>query len=172
MAIFLARRTLAAAAALALASSPSAARAQAAQRAHPLAALAFMAGCWRGDAGTDKTIEENWTAADSDVMLGTTRYLDDNTGRTRGWEFSRIVADSAGITLFPAPANQPGGRFRMAASAAGEARFEDPAHDFPKRILYRRVDARHMVIRIDAGENDREAREWRMENVPCPTPAP
>ena len=34
------------------------------------------------------TIEEQWTAANSNVMLATTRYLDDNDGRTRGWEFS------------------------------------------------------------------------------------
>jgi len=175
MATSLARHTAAAAAAavLALASSPSIVLAQAPRQAHPLAALAFMAGCWRGDAGVDKTIEEHWTAADSDVMLATTRYLDDNTGHSGGWEFSRIVADSAGITLLPTPENQPQGRFRMATSTtAGEARFEDPTHDFPKRIIYRRVDARHMLIRIDGGENDREAREWRMENVPCPTPAP
>ncbi len=172
MATSLACHTALAAAVLALAVSPSKAVAQEAQRARPLAALSFMAGCWRGDAGTDRTIEEHWTAADSDVMLATTRYLDDNTGRSRGWELSRIAADSAGITLFPAPAGQPRGRFRMAASPAGEARFEDPAHDHPRRILYRRVDARHLVIRIDDGENDREAVEWRMENVPCPTPAP
>src|SRR5688500_7273301 len=81
----------------------AAAPASAQQTPRPLAALAFMAGCWRGDAGTDRTIEEHWTAADSDVMLATTRYLDDNTGRTRGWEYSRIVVDSAGIALLPAP---------------------------------------------------------------------
>ncbi|HYH80174.1 MAG TPA: DUF6265 family protein [Longimicrobium sp.] len=172
MAIPLASRTvLAAAAVLALASSPAAAMAQT-QPARPLAALGFMAGCWRGDAGTDKTIEENWTAAGSDVMLATTRYLDDNTGRTRGWEFSRIVADSGRINLIPAPDGQPQGRFRLTVSRPGEARFEDPTHDFPKRIIYRRVDPRRMVIGLDAGPDDREAREYRMQNVPCPTPAP
>lgn len=31
--------------------------------AHPLAALAFMAGCWHGNAGTDKTTEEQRTGA-------------------------------------------------------------------------------------------------------------
>ena len=137
----------------------------------PLAALAFMAGCWRGDAGVDKTIEEHWTAADSDVMLATTRYLDDNTGRTRGWEFSRIVVDSAGeIALFPAPRGSQQGRFRMTASSAGQARFEDPTHDFPKRITYRRVDARRLVVLIDGGEGDERAQEFRMENVACPAP--
>ena len=148
----------------------AAAPATAQQPTRPLAALAFMAGCWRGDAGTDKTIEEHWTAADSDVMLATTRYLDDNTGRTRAWELSRIVADSAGIALLPAPGGNQQGRFRMTASSAGEARFEDPTHDFPKRIIYWRVDARRLTVRVDGGEGDREAQEFRLESVPCPRP--
>jgi hypothetical protein len=138
----------------------------------PLAALSFMAGCWRGDAGVDKHIEEHWTAADSDVMLATTRYLDDNGGRTRAWEFSRIVADSTGIVLFPAPRGNQQGRFRMVADGPGSVRFEDPTHDFPRRILYRRLDARHLAVRIDRDANDREAQEWRLEAVACPVPAP
>lgn len=149
-----------------LAAAPAEVHAQEPQR--PLARLAFMAGCWRGDAGVDKSIEEQWTAADSDVMLAATRYLDDNTGRTRGWEFSRIVADSSGVVLIPAPMGTAQGHFRLASSAAGEARFEDPAHDHPRRIIYRRIDARTLVVQLDAGEGDREARELRLERVPCP----
>jgi hypothetical protein len=143
--------------------------AQAQQPEQPLAALGFMAGCWRGDAGVDRSIEEQWTAADSDVMLATTRYLDDNTGRTRAWEFSRIVADSAGITLLPAPLGTAEGRFRMTPSPAGEARFEDPAHDFPKRIIYRLLDERTLAVRIDGGEGSQQAMELRMERASCPT---
>lgn len=157
--------------AIAAAISAAPVRAQETRPRHPLAALGFVAGCWRGDAGVDKTIEEQWTAADSDVMLATTRYLDDHTARTRGWEFSRIVADSAGIALLPAPGGVQAGRFRLTSSAAGEARFEDPSHDYPKRIIYRRVDARRLVVRLDAGENDREARELRLERVACPNAA-
>ena len=152
--------------AMVLAAVPAAAQ----QPRRPLAALAFMAGCWRGDAGVDRSIEEQWTAADSDVMLATTRYLDDNTGGTRGWEFSRVVADSAGIVLLPAPMGTQQGRFRLTSSRAGEARFEDPSHDFPRRIIYRRVDARTLVVQLDRGERDREAQELRMARVPCPAP--
>jgi hypothetical protein len=157
---------------LALALIVAAVPAAAQQPERPLAALAFMAGCWRGDAGVDRSIEEQWTAADSDVMLATTRYLDDNTARTRGWEFSRIVADSAGIVLLPAPMGNAQGRFRMRPGAAGQASFEDPAHDFPKRIIYRRVDGRTLVVQIDGGEGDREAMELRLERVRCPAPPP
>jgi len=134
----------------------------------PLAALSFMAGCWRGDGGVDRSIEEHWTAADSDVMLATTRYLDDNDGHTRGWEFSRIVADSTGIALFPAPRGEQQGRFRLMASTPGNARFEDPSHDFPKRIVYRRIDARTLGIRIDGGEGDERGQEFRLQATACP----
>lgn len=156
--------------ALAGTAAPPAARAQEAER--PLAALGFMAGCWRGDAGVDRSIEEQWTAADSDVMLATTRYLDDNTGRTRGWEFSRIVADAAGIALIPAPLGTAQGRFRMAPSPAGEARFEDPDHDFPRRIIYRRIDERTLAVRLDGGEESEEGMDLRLVRVPCPAAAP
>jgi hypothetical protein len=141
------------------------------QAERPLAALAFMAGCWRGDAGVDRSIEEQWTAADSDVMLATTRYLDDNTGRTRGWEFSRIVADSAGIVLLPAPMGNAQGRFRLSGSRAGEASFEDPAHDFPRRIIYRAMNAGALEVRLDGGEGSEEEMVLRMERVPCPAGA-
>jgi hypothetical protein len=158
---------------LVVAALAATAPATAQQPGRPLAAVSFMAGCWRGDAGTDKTIEEHWTAADSDLMLATTRYLDDNTGRTRAWELSRIVADSSGIALLPAPNGVQAGRFRMAAmTTAGEARFEDPGHDFPKRIIYRRVDARTLLVRVDGGEGDREAQEFRLQRVACPSPPP
>ena len=145
------------------------------QPAAPLARLAFMSGCWRGDAGTDRSIEENWTSADSDVMLATTRYQDDNEPRTRGWEFSRIVADSAGIVLIPAPNGTAAGEFRLNPALEGAA-FENPAHDFPKRVWYRRVEDGTLVVRLDGdtsadtGHGDREGMEFRLTNVACPTP--
>lgn len=155
---------------LAFAASLAAAPGAAQQPERPLAALAFMAGCWRGDAGVDRSIEEQWTAADSDVMLATTRYLDDNTGLTQGWEFSRIQADSAGIVLLPAPMGNAQGRFRLVPSRPGEASFQDPAHAFPKRIIYRAPDASTLEVRLDGGEGSEEGMELRMERVPCPAP--
>ena len=155
---------------LAFATCVAAAPAAAQQPERPLAALAFMAGCWRGDAGVHRSIQEQWTAADSDVMLATTRYLDDHSGLTKGWEFSRIQADSAGVVLYPAPMGNSQGSFRLVPSRAGEASFEDPAHDFPRRIIYRRVDARTLHVRLDGGERSEDEVELRLERVPCPAP--
>ena len=138
----------------------------------PLAALSFMSGCWRGDAGTDREIEEHWTSAASDVMLATTRYVDPNDSTTHGWEFSRIVADSTGVVLLPSPMGTEQGRFRMTSSTQGEARFEDPGHDWPKRIIYRGVDTRKLMIRLDNGSlDDEEGMEFELESVACPAPS-
>ena len=130
----------------------------------PLAALAFMSGCWRGPFGeaAGGTLEESWTAADTDVMLAAARY--NQGGRTVGFEFSRIHADSAGVTLTPYP---DGGRsvpFTLVRPGEeGRAVFQNLAHDFPQRIVYRRAgDA--MVVRI---EDDARGEEWEMRRVEC-----
>jgi hypothetical protein len=128
-----------------------------------LEAVAFMTGCWRGAFGNGSVIEESYGAADSDVMLGTTRYLRD--GRTRGWEFSRIHADSAGVFLTPYPDGRRSEHaFRLVRAEPGHAVFENLEHDFPKRIIYRRPAADSLVARI---EDDARGREWRMAAVPC-----
>lgn len=167
------RRLTLALLALAAIGAPQAAHAQREER--PLAELAFMAGCWRGDVGVDRTVEEHWTAADSDVMLATTRFLDGNTGRTRAWEFSRVVADSAGIILLPAPNGEVAGEFRVTRATGGEAWFENPAHDFPKRIVYRRVEEGWLLVRLDGGHGGggvEEEVEFRLQRVPCPAGPP
>lgn len=150
------------------AATPGAAEVQRQER--PLEALSFMAGCWRGDGGVDRSIEEQWTAANSTVMLAMTRYVDDNDGRTRGWEFSRITADSAGIVLVPMPMGRAQGQFRLTTSVTGSATFEDPAHDFPKRITYRR-EGRTLVAHLDGGAGSQHDMMFEMASVPCPAPA-
>ena len=121
--------------------------------------LAFLSGCWRGEFGSGMAIEETWTEADSDVMLATTRYL--RAGRTVEFEFSRIQADSAGIALVPYPQGRMSDAFPLDSVAAGLAVFANPAHDFPKRIIYRR-SGETLTARI---EDDTRGREWAM--TPC-----
>lgn len=138
----------------------------------PLAGLAFMAGCWRGDFGGGAALEEYYTAPSDNLMLGTSRYLRD--GRAVQFEFSRISLDSAGVVLLPFPdgeASEHG--FRLTSLQGARARFEAPEHDFPRRIHYTLEDDGSLVARIDGGAGDARAREWRMRPVPCATgPAP
>jgi hypothetical protein len=68
---------------------------------------------------------------------------------TREFEFLRI--HTAGDTLVYTA--QPGGRapteFRTVAPVAGVIVFENPAHDFPTRISYRRAGTDSLIARVE-----------------------
>lgn len=116
-----------------------------------VAGLAWMAGCWQGEAG-----EECWLAPRGGMMLGV------NRGPARGerppaFELLRIV-ERDGRAVFLA---QPGGRCPETAFPAvemGDARvvFANPEHDFPQRITYWR-DGETLHARVEA----RQQGEWR-----------
>ena len=132
--------------------------------ASPLAALSFMSGCWRGATQPNRpVIEEQYTAATTNIMLGTTRYIRD--GRTIDFEFSRIQADSAGVALVPHPRGKESVRFRMLRVGADEVAFENAEHDFPNRIIYRRTAPDTLTARIE-GNNGRSM-QWQMSRAAC-----
>lgn len=134
--------------------------------AQTLSDLAFMAGCWEGQAGGGTVIEEHYTTPSSNLMLGTTRYLRD--GATRQFEFTRITAGRDGVVLLPFPGGTASADpFRLTTVEADRAVFEAPEHDFPKRIIYRRDADGSLVARIDGGEGSDQASEWRMDAAPC-----
>lgn len=131
----------------------------------PLAPLAFMAGCWRGDAyGGRGFVEERFTPAVGDVMLGTTRYV--REGIVQLFEFHRIEARGNGVVLVPYPRGRESAAFRMASYDDAAAVFSNPDNDYPKRIAYRLTEAGELVSRIEGDEED-DAVEWRMAPVAC-----
>ena len=136
------------------------------QPAGPLAALGFMAGCWRTVPGSPAVLEEFYTTPSANVIVGVSRELRD--GRTVQYEFSRITADATGVVLLPHPGGRPSAHgFRLTRSAPGLALFEAPEHDFPKRIRYSLGDDDSLTARIDGGEGDPRVQEWRMQKADC-----
>jgi hypothetical protein len=69
-------------------------------------------------------------------MLGLSRTI--RSGKTTSFEFLRI-ATGATTSYIAQPRGRPPTTFRLTASGADWARFENPAHDFPQRIEYRRT---------------------------------
>lgn len=98
--------------------------------------LEWLSGAWTSESG-DKWTEELWMAPKGGVMLGTNRSGEG--GRATGYEFMRIAADETGaISFWGSPAGAPPVAFRLISLKNGEAVFENPAHDYPVRIVYRR----------------------------------
>jgi hypothetical protein len=130
-----------------------------------LAELGFLRGCWRGPVSEGVDIEETWTAADADVMLAATRYLE--AGRVREWEFSRIQADSAGIRLTPYPDGREAATFTLDRAGEGIAIFSNPENDFPQTIIYRGDGRTLLLVRL---EGSGRTLEWRMQAGACAAP--
>lgn len=100
--------------------------------------LGWMAGHWTREADGRWT-EESWTAPRGGMMLGVSR-----SGRgeaVREFEFIRLQAGADGVPVYWAsPGGRPPVAFRLTSHGPNEAVFENPAHDFPQRIRYRRED--------------------------------
>ena len=130
-----------------------------------LQSVAFMAGCWRG-AIPNGYMEEYYSSPTANLIVGTTRYVRD--GRTVDFEFTRIEASDSGIMLMPQPRGRPPTPFRLTSSDSSSATWENPAHDFPQRILYRRQGRDSLVAAIEGpGSQGTRRIEWRMGRVDC-----
>mgnify|MGYP000234336768 CR=1 FL=1 len=84
-------------------------------------------------------------------------------------EFMRIERLADGGRQFTARIGTRQGpvAFRMVRLTEGEVVFENPAHDFPQRILYRQV-AGGLAARIEGRENGKDrAEEFPYRRVPC-----
>lgn len=133
----------------------------------PLEPLRFMAGCWQGTGGKGQVIEEHYTAPSANLILGMTRYT--RNGVATGYEFATIAWEDSTVVLTPRPVGQQPVPFRLASMDARSAAWENPAHDFPTRIAYRRVADDTLVARVEGPGpgGTRASEEWRMARVRC-----
>lgn len=125
--------------------------------------LAFLAGCWEGDLGGGTAIHESYTAPAGGAILGNSRVIRD--GGTLFFEFSRIADDGAGVAFRPYPNGEATVSFALVRSSPFEAVFENPDHDHPQRIVYRRLGDR---LTAEVGNLDGSRTErFPMRSVSC-----
>lgn len=117
---------------------------------HTIAELGWISGDWQTAPGGRVQIEEHWTQPAGGSILGMSRTV---LGiRTLEFEYLRLEQRPDGIYYVAHPkARCPGTDFKLTRLAANEAVFENPQHDFPKRIIYRKT-GEGLVASIDAGE--------------------
>jgi hypothetical protein len=97
--------------------------------------VSWLAGEWAGEAA-GRRFEEHWMTPAGGAMLAVSRTLRD--GGMVEFEFLRIVERDGGLVYVAQPGGRPPTEFRLTAITATSATFENPAHDFPKRIHYER----------------------------------
>ena len=125
--------------------------------------LGWISGHWCSDNNAQR-IEEIWLPAHGGIMLGMSRTL---TGEsTKSFEYLRIVMEDHRPTYVAQPGGRPPVGFQRSDGNQYWIRFENPEHDFPKRIEYRRLgDTLHASI-AGPGEDGKET-EILFEYHPC-----
>jgi len=84
-------------------------------------------------------------------MLGMSRTVAGD--KTVEFEYLRIEQREDGIYYVAHPkARCPGTDFKLTRLSSSEVVFENPQHDFPKRIIYRKTSEGVLTASIDAGE--------------------
>jgi hypothetical protein len=116
-----------------------------------LADLSWIAGAWETAPGGKRQIEEHWTMAAGATMMGMSRTVAGE--KTVEFEYLRIEQRADGIYYVAHPkARCPGTDFKLTRASANEAVFENPQHDFPKRIIYRKGADDSLTASVDGGE--------------------
>lgn len=118
-----------------------------------IADVSWIAGDWQTPAGGRRQIEEHWTAAAGGSMMGVSRTIAGD--KTVEFEYLRIEQRADGVYYVAHPkARCPGTDFKLTRASATEAVFENPQHDFPKRIIYRKTED-GLTASIDGGEGSK-----------------
>jgi hypothetical protein len=113
--------------------------------------ISWMSGDWQTEPGGKRQIEEHWTTVSGGSMLGIGRTVAGE--KTIEFEYLRIEQRADGIYYVAHPqARCPGTDFKLTRASATEAVFENPQHDFPKRIIYRKTGDDSLTASIDGGE--------------------
>ena len=129
-----------------------------------LAPLRWLAGCWELRQGTRVTLEM-WMPPADGLMLGASRTT--VNGLVREFEQLRLAWQRDTLVYTALPSGQKETSFKgMAVTDSGFA-VENPAHDFPQRISYRKRGADSVVARIE-GMN--RGIDFPMRRVACGAP--
>ncbi|MGH7469472.1 MAG: DUF6265 family protein [Longimicrobiales bacterium] len=137
----------------------------AAQQAQSLDAARWLAGCWELRAG-NRMILEMWMPPAGDLMLGGSRTV--VGGKVRDFEQVRIRAEAGKLVYTAVPSGQKEASFPSASITDNTIVFENLAHDFPQRIIYRKLGADSLVARTEGpGANGPRSFDFPMRRVSC-----
>jgi len=93
----------------------------------------WLSGAWVGKKGSG-SIEERWSPALGGSMLGVSRTI--SRGKMTGFEYLRIIERDDGLVYIAQPGGNAPTEFVLTELTETRAVFDNPRHDYPKRIVY------------------------------------
>ena len=106
----------------------------------PLAALAWMRGCWEGKVN-QRDFREEWLPPAGDMMVGVSQTT--LRDKTIDFEYLRLESRPEGVFYVAAPSGKNEAAFRLAGqtTSGGDEVFTfvnaTPGAEYPQRIIYR-----------------------------------
>lgn len=129
--------------------------------------LSWISGCWQSENKEKKSsVSESWTPVAGESMLGVSRTI--RGGKLADFEYLRIVQDDKGIFYIAKPkANPEETSFKLTKLSGTEAIFENPAHDFPQKIIYR-VEGTTLIARVEGNNKGKPMGfDFKMSKIKC-----
>jgi hypothetical protein len=137
-----------------------------AQSALRITSVGWLTGCLEMRRGS-RVVEEQRMPERAGTMIGMgrsvgARGLDD-------YELTVIQQDGDRLLYVAHPRRQPVATFVAIAATADSVLFENPEHDYPQRVGYRRIGTDSVLAWIDGVNNGKQQRvEFPYRRVPCP----
>ena len=117
--------------------------------ASPLAAQStsapWLEGCW-----ADGRVQESWTRLRDGTLLGTGMMVRDGVREVT--ERLRLEAAHDRVAYIADPTGQQRTRFTATTADADSLVVTNPAHDFPQRIVYRRIGSDTLLVAVTGAE--------------------
>jgi len=121
--------------------------------AESLAGLDWLAGCWSGPFEAGRW-EACYTTTEGGQIVSANKEILD--GKVNMIEFEHFTVDGDDVVMTPFPfGRKSAASFKLTEydPQKKQAVFANPAHDFPRRIVYEIADNGHLVIRITGEQN-------------------
>ena len=121
---------------------------------HELAAYAWLLGDWRADAG-ENFLHETWRMQGSRSFAGAGSTENRENGERKGFEQLELLSRDGKVFFIATVAHNPAPvPFALSGNDPERLVFANAEHDFPKKIVYKRVDHNHMRVEVsDGGSN-------------------
>lgn len=123
-----------------------------------VATLSWLAGSWI-ETGKTGVVREHWTGPHGGLLLGLSVTTQGDAAKS--FEFFRIAQTPSGLSYFASPNAKPATEFKAIELCADQVVFENKAHDFPQRVIYRKEADGTLHARIEGNIKGKlEGEDW------------
>ncbi|HEY3459450.1 MAG TPA: DUF6265 family protein [Casimicrobiaceae bacterium] len=139
----------------------------------PLAPLAWLAGCWKGNVN-ERDFREMWLPLAGGTLIGAGRQV--SRGEVQDYEFLRIETRGSDVVFTQFSGDRKEVSFRLASTTTDEDdtifTFANTASGFPARLIYRRGTKGWLYETIEGTLNGAERHViYPSRRVDCQTDA-